>query len=196
MFVRLQACPVRCPWCDTKHTWFVDPERRVSIADMMIKTEDTNTWAMMSPEDVLLAVQAFSARHVVITGGEPALFDLRPLTTLLVGSGFSVQLETSGTQAIQANPYTWVTVSPKVGMPGWRSVLAEALRRANEIKHPVGKPGDIQNLLSLPIDHALKPEIWLQPLSQSPKATELCIREATARNWRVSIQLQKFIGVR
>lgn len=44
--------------------------------------------------------------------------------------------------------------------------------------------------------HALKPEIWLQPLSQSRTATELCIREATARNWRVSIQTQKFIGVR
>lgn len=78
----------------------------MSIADMMIKTEDTNAWAMMSPEDVLLAVQAFSARHVVITGGEPALYDLRPLTALLVGSGFSVQLETSGTEAIQANPST------------------------------------------------------------------------------------------
>lgn len=51
--------------------WFADPERRVSIADMMIKTEDTNTWAMMSPEDVLLAVQAFSAPYVVIAGGEP-----------------------------------------------------------------------------------------------------------------------------
>lgn len=196
VFVRLQACPVRCPWCDTKHTWFVDSERRVSIADMMIKTEDTNTWAMMSPEDVLVAVQAFSARHVVITGGEPALYDLRPLTTLLVGSGFSVQLETSGTQAIQAHPYTWVTVSPKVGMPGRRSVLGEALLRANEIKHPVGKAADIENLLSLPIEHALEPVIWLQPLSQSRKATELCIREATVRNWRVSIQMQKYIGVR
>lgn len=168
----------------------------MSIAEMMIKTEDTNTWAMMSPQDVLLAAQAFSARHVVITGGEPALYDLRPLTTLLVGSGFSVQLETSGTQAIQVNSLTWVTVSPKCGMPGGRSALAEALGRANEIKHPVGKPADIQNLLSLPIDHALKPEIWLQPLSQSRTATELCIREATARNWRVSIQTQKFIGVR
>lgn len=196
VFVRLQACPVRCPWCDTKHTWFADPERRVSIAEMMIKTEDTNTWAMMSPHDVLLAVQAFSARHVVITGGEPALYDLRPLTTLLVGSGFSVQLETSGTQAIQVNSLTWVTVSPKCGMPGGRSVLAETLGRANEIKHPVGKPADIQNLLSLPINHALKREVWLQPLSQSRTATELCIREATARNWRVSIQTQKFIGVR
>lgn len=39
--------------CHTKHPWFADPERRVSIGDMMIKTEDTNTWAMMSPEDVL-----------------------------------------------------------------------------------------------------------------------------------------------
>lgn len=196
VFVRFQTCPVRCPWCDTKHTWFADPERRVSIAEMMIKTEDTSTWAMMLPEDVLLAVQAFSARHVVITGGEPALYDLRPLTALLVGSGFSVQLETSGTQAIQANPSTWVTVSPKVSMPGGRSVLGEALRCANEIKHPVGKPADIQNLLSLPIDHALNPVIWLQPSSQGREATELCIREATARNWRVSIQTHKFIGVR
>lgn len=166
----------------------------MSIADMMIKTEDTNTWAMMSPEDVLLAVQAFSARHVVITGGEPALYDLGPLTTLPVGSGFSVQLETSG--AIQANPSTSVTVSPKCGMPRRRSVLGEALRRGNEIKQPVGEPGDIQSLLSLPIDHALKQEIWLQPLSQSRKATELCIRQATARNWRVSIQMQKFMRVR
>ncbi|MHB0790190.1 hypothetical protein [Bradyrhizobium sp. 5.13L] len=107
-----------------------------------------------------------------------------------------MQLETSGTQVNQANRSTWVTVSPKCGMPGGRSVLGEALRRANEIKHPVGKPADIQNLLSLPIDHALKQEIWLQPLSQSRKATELCMREATARNWRVSIQIHKFISVR
>lgn len=45
----------------------------------MIKTEDTNTWAMMSPEDVLLAVQAFSAPHVVIAGGEPRV--VRPGAT-------------------------------------------------------------------------------------------------------------------
>lgn len=37
-----------------------------------------------------------------------------------------------------------------------RSVLGEALRRASEIKQPVGKTADIQNLLSLPIDHALE----------------------------------------
>lgn len=84
--------PVRCSWCDTKHPWFADPERRISIADMMIKSEDTNTGAMMSPEDVLHAVQAFSAGPVVITGGEPPLYGLRPLTALLVGSRFSVQL--------------------------------------------------------------------------------------------------------
>lgn len=69
----------RCLWCDTKHIGSPDPERRVSIADMMIKAEDTNTWAMMSPEDVLLAVQAFSAPHVVIAGGEPRV--VRPGAT-------------------------------------------------------------------------------------------------------------------
>ncbi|KRQ03851.1 7-carboxy-7-deazaguanine synthase QueE [Bradyrhizobium manausense] len=196
VFLRLQACPVRCPWCDSKHTWVADPANQVSIAEITAKVEDTNTWAMMSPREILLAVQGFRARHVVITGGEPAAYDLQPLTTLLIKSGFSVQVETSGTHAIQVHPCTWVTISPKIGMPGGLVVLDEALRRGNEIKHCVGKPADIEKLLALNIPREFMPMIWLQPLSQSRKATKLCIQEATARDWRVSIQTHKFLGVR
>ena len=39
-------------------------------------------------------------------------------------------------------------------------------------------------------------EIWLQPLSRSQKATELCLREAIARNWKLSVQIHQFLGVR
>ncbi|ARU05656.1 7-carboxy-7-deazaguanine synthase QueE [Comamonas serinivorans] len=196
VFLRLQACPVGCPWCDTKHTWALDPARQVAVADMLAKTDDADTWAAMEVDELLATVQAFRARHVVITGGEPALYDLVPLTTLLIAHSYSVQIETSGTHPIRVHPDTWVTVSPKLDMPGGLPVLPEALARANEVKHPVGKPADVERLLGLDLGRVPRSLIWLQPISQSPKATALCVDEATRHGWRVSIQTHKFLGVR
>src|SRR3954451_21546059 len=36
-------------------------------------------------------------------------------------------------------------------------------------------------------------EIWLQPLSRSQKATELCLHEAIAHNWKLSVQIHQFL---
>lgn len=73
-----------------------------------------------SSEDLLAVInrQGYTARHVVITGGEPCIHDLMPLTDLLEKSGFSCQIETSGTHEVRCTPNTWVTVSPKVNMRG------------------------------------------------------------------------------
>ncbi len=48
----------------------------------------------------------WTARHVVITGGEPCIHDLTPLTTLLEQNGFSCQIETSGTHEVRCSPNT------------------------------------------------------------------------------------------
>ncbi len=39
IFVRLQGCPVGCPWCDTRHTWDLRPEAETSIAVVVEKAE-------------------------------------------------------------------------------------------------------------------------------------------------------------
>jgi organic radical activating enzyme len=39
-------------------------------------------------------------------------------------------------------------------------------------------------------------DIWLQPLSESQKATEVCRYMAAERGWRVSLQVHKFAGIR
>jgi hypothetical protein len=44
-------------------------------------------------------------RHVVITGGEPCIHDLTPLTSLLEQNGFSCQIETSGTHEVRQPQY-------------------------------------------------------------------------------------------
>ncbi|MGQ7145030.1 hypothetical protein ACUOA8_37095, partial [Escherichia sp. SS-MK2] len=113
--------------------------------------------------------QGYTARHVVITGGEPCIHDLLPLTDLLEKNGFSCQIETSGTHEVRCTPNTWVTVSPKLNMRGGYDVLSQALERANEIKHPVGRVRDIEaldELLATLTDD--KPRvIALQPITRN-----------------------------
>src|SRR3954463_5516256 len=71
VFVRLQGCAVGCPWCDTKHTWEIDPGRAVAVEGMLAKDADAATFARLSGAEIVALVAGFGARHVVITGGEP-----------------------------------------------------------------------------------------------------------------------------
>ncbi|MCF2948197.1 7-carboxy-7-deazaguanine synthase QueE [Paraglaciecola aquimarina] len=199
IFVRLQGCPVGCPWCDTQHTWTVDPAFEKSSESVMAETQESKTWFEHTTEQLLALFKSngYVAKHIVITGGEPCLYDLNPITSELLDKGYSVQIETSGTYEILAHPDTWVTVSPKVNMPGGKQVLKSAMLRANEIKHPIAMQKHIDELdsvLSLLGDKP-KPNIYLQPISQQKRATDLAIKTCIARNWRLSLQTHKFIGI-
>jgi len=190
VFVRMQFCDVGCSWCDTKHTWDLEGNE-ILVTDMLDKKIDSSDYTELSAKDLTELLCAYKIDHIVITGGEPCAYDLNPLTDALIAAGKSVQIETSGTYPIMCHENVWVTVSPKIGMN--RKVLPSSLHRANEIKHPVGKQKDIQNLRDLELKDKV---IWLQPLSASKKATNLCIETAIENNWNVSIQTHKFVGIR
>lgn len=195
IFIRLQGCPVGCSWCDTKHTWKVDTQSIRPVADIIAKETDSYLFAEMTCSEILEEVQRYEARHIVITGGEPCLYDLTDLTSTLIDSDYSVQIETSGTHKVKAHAGTWVTVSPKIGMDV--PVIHQPLAMASEIKMPIGKPADVDNLQNQVIPYLSKScKIWLQPLSANKKATQLCIDSATKMGWKVSIQIHKFIGLR
>jgi 7-carboxy-7-deazaguanine synthase len=64
---------------------------------------------------------------------------------------------------------------------------------------PVGKPSDVLKLEAM-LASRVKPwsagDVWLQPISESLKATEICRRMAAERGWRVSLQLHKQANIR
>lgn len=197
VFVRLQGCPVGCPWCDTKHTWELNESDRTAPETVFQKGTASPAWAELSPDDLVAELQSrYRARHIVITGGEPALHDLGPLTTLLFAAGYTVQVETSGTHWLECDPRTWITVSPKLNMPGGFGVRQDMLDRASEIKMPCGKAkdieaaADIKRLATRPID------VWLQPLSMSPKATSLCVEACIEHGFRLSLQTHQYAGLK
>lgn len=96
---------------------------------------------------------------VVLTGGEPALYDLKPLVSRLRDFVTCVCIETSGCLPLRGD-FDWVTVSPKLKMPPRPDVL----RRAGEVKIIVEKPADISAHLELIQDH-IRPStmVWLHP---------------------------------
>ena len=94
-FIRLQGCTVGCRWCDTKYTWAAGGTRM----------------------DVYDILEKVNATHVVITGGEPTLYNLDELVEELRGISCYIQLETSGQNELRGKLLPdWITWSPKAGL--------------------------------------------------------------------------------
>tara|TARA_R110001606_G_scaffold191024_2_gene339001 strand:- start:2208 stop:2888 length:681 start_codon:yes stop_codon:yes gene_type:complete len=198
IFLRLQGCPVGCAWCDTKQTWEVDNVYKVSLDDTVEKKADSDHWADASAEQIfnLFVDRAYRAKHVVITGGEPCMYDLNPVCELLHANGYSTQIETSGTFEILAPAQTWVTVSPKINMRGGYDVLTSAMQRADEIKHPIAMQKHVAELEELFAKTGVTPKlVYLQPISQKVSATKLAIETCIEKNWRLSVQVHKYLGI-
>ena len=93
-FLRIGGCDVGCHWCDVKESWDADLHPPTSIAN------------------ILKGIARYPVDTVVITGGEPLMWNLDKLTSSLHEEGFKVHLETSGAYPYSGN-FDWVCVSPK-----------------------------------------------------------------------------------
>lgn len=199
VILRLQGCQVSCGFCDTKFTWKIDKTNEVeAFVDAL---GDTPKYVKKTGQQVAdyITMRFPMFKWVLLTGGEPAEQDLCELVDALHYRGYKVALETSGTAEGHVGvQFDWVCVSPKIGMPGGRTIKASAIRPANEIKFVVGKEADLQKLAAFLQQYPTKAgcTICLQPMSQSPKATQICVEACQALGYRLSVQIHKVINQR
>ena len=173
-FIRLAGCDVGCVWCDVKESWNANEHPLVSIENLMLQVEESGT------------------DFVVITGGEPAMYDLTTIINELHTRNIEVAIETSGCYEL-TGAIDWYCFSPKK----FKAPVEEAYQKANELKVVIFHPSD----LSWAEEHAqkLNPEckLYLQPeWSKQDKLLPLIIDYVKSnKKWRISLQTHKFMQI-
>jgi organic radical activating enzyme len=173
-FIRLAGCDVGCVWCDVKDSW------------------DASKHPVLSVEEIVAAAAAHPSRIAIVTGGEPLLHQLDPLTTALRAAGFQTHIETSGSSPMSGS-WDWVCLSPKK----FKAPLPESVKAADELKVVVFNKSDFDWANSFVNNLAADCKKYLQPEWEKSDAMTPLVIEYIKQNpsWELSAQLHKYIQV-
>ncbi len=165
-FVRLSKCNLRCPFCDT----------------------DFNDSTEMAVDEIHTEVDLLTAEWVCVTGGEPLLQNIEPLSRRLKEDGYRLHIETNGTISPPAALFDLIdhwTVSPK------RYPIADGFQRITELKYVVGKGFREDRVQEGRADY-----IYLQPESSEPENIERVLQLIERHpSWRLSLRVHTLINL-
>ena len=173
-FIRTAGCDVGCFWCDVKESWDADAHTKTNIDSLVNAAVDSGS------------------QIVVITGGEPCMYDLNELTSKLRSAGLRTHLETSGVYPITGQ-WDWICFSPKK----FKKPIQEAYDKASELKVVVFHKSDIQwaeghaQKINKDSKLFLQPE-WDKKDEHLPTILNY-VREHP--KWNLSLQTHKYIGI-
>lgn len=120
-FIRLAGCDVGCTWCDVKESWDANEHEIIAISQLKKDLKQTKT------------------EIVVITGGEPTIYNLVALTEMIHSLGMRTHIETSGAYPITGS-WDWICLSPK----RFKKALPENLLLAHELKVVIAHANDFR----------------------------------------------------
>ena len=173
-FLRIGGCNTGCYFCDVKESW------------------DANTHTLTHIDDIVQRVSANPSKAIVITGGEPMLYNLDFFCAALKARGIQLFLETSGSELISGE-WDWICVSPKRNHPP----LPQVLQNAHELKVVICNETDFawaeentqhvkENCYLL-----LQPE-WGNSKAMIPKIVDYILQHP---KWRISLQSHKYMDI-
>ena len=169
IFIRLHGCNLSCSFCD----------------------EDLHkgSFAELSFDAILKQIKQYPSYNIVITGGEPTLYDLNGFIEFLQAYMYSVAIETNGYNFSNVSSANWVTYSPK----NWDKIEKDGF---DEVKFIVNSQSKMEKILNF---KSYKP-IFIQPQNKKDKPNfenlNFCIEFVkNHQNYILSVQLHKFLGV-
>lgn len=173
-FIRIAGCDVGCVWCDVKESW------------------DAGAHEIMSVDTLIDLVLETKTDFCVITGGEPAMYDLNALIDGLKAHGIETAIETSGCYALRG-AIDWYCFSPKKFKPP----VEEAYARANELKVIIAHPSDFEWAEGHAAKVSAACRCYLQPeWSKQERFLPMIIDYVKAHpQWKISLQTHKFMNI-
>jgi 7-carboxy-7-deazaguanine synthase len=173
-FIRIGGCDVGCSWCDSRFAW--DP-----LIHPLVSTDEIVRHAVNSGTD-----------SVVVTGGEPLMWDLDYLCKELKGNKIDTYIETSGAYPL-SGIWDWICLSPKKNMPP----VEENCRLADELKVIIEDEDDLLWAEKYRKAVSEKCKLFLQPeWSRFEKIIPVLV-EYIKKNpcWRISLQVHKYMHI-
>jgi len=173
-FIRLGGCDVGCSWCDSRFSW--DPE-----VHPMVDTDTIVEHAVNSGTD-----------SVVVTGGEPLMWNLDDLCKGLKKNKIRTFIETSGAYPLSGK-WDWICLSPKKNMPPDENIIPEA----DELKVIIEKKSDLKwaekfrKVVSGECVLYLQPE-WSRFEEIIPEIVRYVQKN---QEWRISLQAHKYMHI-
>lgn len=173
-FIRLAGCDIGCVWCDVKESWTAQKNQIQSIESIVNKCVTSNT------------------NFVVITGGEPAMYNISYLVQALQNNKMEVAIETSGAYQLSSQ-IDWYCFSPKK----FKFPCEEAYQRADELKIIVFNKSDLRWAEKHAEKVSDKCILYLQAeWSKKELITPLIIDYIkTNIKWKISLQTHKYLDI-
>ena len=173
-FIRIGGCDVGCSWCDSRYSWNPDLH------------------PMVDTDKIIKNVIHSGTDSVVVTGGEPLMWDLDYLCEQLKQNRISTFIETSGAYKM-TGIWDWICLSPKKNMPP----LDDICGAANELKVIIQTKDDFiwaekyRKLVNKECKLFLQPE-WSKFKIIIPEIVEYVKKNSL---WRVSLQSHKYMHI-
>ena len=172
-FIRIGGCDVGCGWCDVKESW------------------DHGNHNILKVSKIIQNINK-KTKIVVITGGEPLMWDMTEITKKLKEKNLKRHLETSGTYDISGD-WDWICLSPKK-----RKLPRKNLYQiANELKIIIYNKHDLVFAVEESKKVSSKCKLFLQP--EWGKFDKIKGRVVdfikTNPRWKLSMQTHKFLGI-
>ena len=173
-FLRIGGCDVGCHWCDVKESW------------------DPNLHPLTEVDKIVEDIKKYSVKIVVITGGEPLMWNLEYLCKKLRNLDLKIHLETSGAYNLSGE-FDWICLSPKKNLKPLNEVqvIADELKVIISNKNDIRWAIDQSNKVNSDCKLYLQPE-WSKKEIILPKIIDFVSKN---QNWRISLQTHKYMNL-
>jgi len=172
-FIRIGGCDVGCHWCDVKESWNAALHPPTQI------------------DQIVRGAKQYSDT-VVVTGGEPLMWPMEPLTNLLHSKEINIHIETSGAYPLSGN-WDWFCLSPKKN----KLPIKEAYERADELKMIIYNKDDIRFAEEQASKVGSGCKLFLQPEWSKRDVIMPLLVDYVLDNpkWKVSLQTHKYLNI-
>lgn len=173
-FLRIGGCDVGCHWCDVKESWNEKLHPPTKVLDM------------------ILNILNFPTDTVVVTGGEPLMWNMNFLTKSLKEKGLRTHLETSGSYKLSGD-WDWICLSPKK----FQKPLSTINPMADELKIIVQNKSDFKWAEDQRSRVSDRCKLYLQPEWSNKKEMIPLIIDYVMQNpkWQISLQTHKYLQI-